>query len=291
MPNSRVRQLLKFIRVFGIAGGIRLWCTLVLQLGLRSSVLELRVPGTAEKIYLRPRDLPIFWQIMVMRENDFQSFPQASRMKDIYRVFLSEGDRPVIVDCGAHIGLSAVWFASRFPEAMIYSVEPDVKNFELLIKNTQAYSNVVALHGGVWNEVCNLEISNPLSGSASFRLREVPEQAMSEGSCALRGYTVDEIVRREKSNRLFLVKMDIEGAEAQVFQDRAEWLELTTMLVIELHDWLLPGQGTSRNFFKRLGENEFDVVLRGENLLLFRAADSKKRSGLSYDNEMLAAKL
>lgn len=270
MPKSRLRQLLKFIRVFGITGGIRLWFSLLIQSNAASLVL--RVPGMAAPIHLRQRDLPIFWQILVMQENDFQSLPQAARMATIYKRILAEGKRPLIVDCGGHIGMSSVWFASRFPEAIIYCVEPDQTNFNLLQQNTKAYSNVTLLRGGVWNRSCHLEISNPLSGSASFQLREVLNPTPAQESSLLRAYTIEEVVRKEEASRLFLVKIDIEGAEAQVFQESVKWLEDTTMVIIELHDWLLPGQGTSKNLFKRLGENNFDVVIRGENLLLFQVS-------------------
>jgi hypothetical protein len=47
------------------------------------------------------------------------------------------------------------------------------------------------------------------------------------------------------------------------------WMELFPLLIIELHDWLLPGQGTSHNFLKALTEFEFDVITRGENCFCF----------------------
>ena len=275
MPESRLRQLLKFIRVFGITGGIRLWFSLLTQ--STSESLTLRVPGMDSPIHLRRRDLPIFWQILVMQENDFQSLPQAARMASIYKTILAEGKRPLIVDCGGHVGLSTVWFASRFPEAIIYCIEPDQSNFALLQQNTKPYANVFPLRGGVWNRSCHLEISNPLSGSASFQLREVSDPTPAEESSLLRAYTIEEIVRKEEANQLFLVKIDIEGAEAQVFQESTKWLQDTTMVIIELHDWLLPGQGTSKNLFKRLSENNFDVVIRGENLLLFQVSWNQVR--------------
>lgn len=270
MPTSRLRQLIKFVRVFGVLAGCRIWCSLQLQSRTSPGLLELRVPGLEAPIHLRPQDLPIFWQILVMQENDFKSLPQAARTMEIYRQALAEGKRPIIIDCGGHIGLSTVWFASLFPEAIIYCVEPDRSNFELLRQNTQPYKNVFPLRGGVWNRSCHLEVSNPSAGSASFRLHEVSESSHSEESNLLRAYTIEEVIHQNDANRLFLVKIDIEGAESQVFQESAKWLGEATVLIIELHDWLLPGQGTSRNFFKRLSENSFDVIIRGENLLLFQ---------------------
>jgi FkbM family methyltransferase len=283
MPESRLRQLLKFIRVFGIAPGLHLWFSLLCQ--ANSDLIKLKIPSLPAPIQMRQQDLPIFWQILVMKENDFQSLPQAKRVSDTYKKILAEGNQPVIVDCGGHIGLSSVWFASRYPAAALYCIEPDKSNFSLLQQNTAAYPNVTCLNGGVWNKPCHLEILNPLSGSASFRLQET-----SSTSGVLRGYTVPEVLQRAERNRLFLVKMDIEGGEAQVFQESAEWLKHTAVFIIELHDWLMPGQGTSRSFFKRLAENNFDVVLRGENLLLFQVPDHATAAAESLTEQVLVAK-
>jgi FkbM family methyltransferase len=274
MPKSRLRQLIKFIRVFGMVAGLRLWLSVLLkQLRFRSGLIAIGVPGLAAPIHLRPQDLQILWQILVMQENDFQSLPEASRELDVYKQILAEGNKPVIVDCGGHIGLSAVWFASRFPEAAVYSVEPDTANFQMLQQNTRAYPNIVPIQGGIWSQSCLLEISNPKSGSASFRVREVPEGANPEGAAVLQGYALGDIVGRDVANRLFLVKMDIEGAESEVFRRPADWMSSAAIMIIELHDWLMPGQGTSRNLLARVSEGHFDVHFRGENLILFRTAE------------------
>ena len=288
MPKSRLRQLLKFIRVFGIAGGIRLWFSLLTQAG-DTGLLELNVPGLPHPIRLRSRDLPIFWQILVMKENDFGSLPQVARVQSAYMKILAEGHQPVIVDCGGHIGLSAVWFASHFPEARLYCIEPDSTNFGMLQHNTAPYPNVTVINGGIWSQPCHLRITNPSSGSASFQLEEVFDAAPEQESGLLRAYTVTEVFQQEPENRLFLVKMDIEGAESEVFRAAAEWLSEAVVVIIELHDWLMPGKGTSRNFFKRLSENDFDVVLQGENLLLFKILPPAATGSFPIPSQMVAA--
>jgi FkbM family methyltransferase len=222
-------------------------------------------------VHLRRQDLAIFWQIMVMREYDLQSLPQIGRVRATYQAILSEGKKPVIVDCGGHVGLSAVWFATHYPDALVYVVEPDASNFKILQHNTAAYANVIPLHGGVWGHSCRLTISNPQAGSASFRLQEAPDSLSLQQSNLLHGYTIEGISEPGELRRLFLVKIDIEGGEAELFQGPTEWLHSPALVIIELHDWLLPWQGTSRNLFRKLAENNFDAVLRGENLLLFQA--------------------
>jgi hypothetical protein len=66
-----------------------------------------------------------------------------------------------------------------------------------------------------------------------------------------------------------LIKIDIEGGEQFLFASNTDWLGLFPLIIIELHDWMLPWSGNSRNFFRRIAEYEFDVVHRGENLFLF----------------------
>lgn len=291
MPPSRLRQLLKFVRVFGLEGGLRLWWTLLRHTESPTGLLKLPVPGLAAPLQVRKRDLPIFWQIWVMRENDFASLPQAAGVKRAYQEILDAGQTPVIVDCGGHVGLSAVWFASQFPKATVYSVEPSDANFAMLQTNAKAYRNIVPLNGGVWSKSCHLEISNPNSGSASFRLQEVFGVEGSERPDLLRAYTIDEIAGLQGRTQLLLVKIDIEGAESEVFREPGQWLQKVPAIVIELHDWLLPGQGTSTNFFKRISEYPFDVILQGENLLVFKAPGKNAGTEASPDQITTAAAL
>lgn len=286
MPPSRLRQLLKFIRVFGLGAALRLWWVLLRGADAQTGLLRLPVPGLSSPLTLRERDLPIFWQIWVMRENDFSKLAQAAQVSSTYNAMLRGGHTPVVVDCGGHVGLSAVWFAAQFPKATIYTIEPSDANFALLETNTKAYRNIIPLKGGVWSQACHLEIANPGSGSASFQLREVFDAEAARRSDLLRAYTIDEVAAMGPQNRLLLVKIDVEGAEAELFRDPGPWLGEVPALVIELHDWLLPGQGTSRNFFRRIGAYPFDVILQGENLLVFSVAGRNEEA--SSPSEPLA---
>ncbi len=65
--------------------------------------------------------------------------------RNIYATRLSQPPR-VIVDAGANIGLTAVYFANQFPTARILALEPESSNYALLCKNTAAYPQVVPIH-------------------------------------------------------------------------------------------------------------------------------------------------
>jgi hypothetical protein len=81
--------------------------------------------------------------------------------------------------------------------------------------------------------------------------------------------TVEEIYRQERISSgvfPFLVKIDIEGAEADVFAKNTDWVSEARILVVELHDWLFPKQGKAADFLKRIAAEPRDFITMGENV-------------------------
>ncbi len=64
----------------------------------------------------------------------------------------------------------------------------------------------------------------------------------------------------------FIAKIDIEGGEAELFSRDTGWADLFPLLIIELHDWLLPRAGSSRNFLQWAAARNRDFVFMGENV-------------------------
>jgi hypothetical protein len=66
------------------------------------------------------------------------------------------------------------------------------------------------------------------------------------------------------------VKVDIEGFEADLFASNTDWLDDVSVVIVEPHDWLLPGRGTSLSFQLELARRAFEVLVSGENLVYVR---------------------
>ena len=71
-------------------------------------------------------------------------------------------------------------------------------------------------------------------------------------------------------NAPLIVKIDIEGAQAQLFSANTEWVARTRLISLELDDWLMPWQGTSRSFFSCISRYPFDYLIHGESIFCFR---------------------
>ena len=273
---SRLYRLLakspNYVQRFGLAAGLRLLLGVERHLPAHGSTIRsFRVPSLPGPVYLRDSisDHAVFWQCLVRCQYDTRGFVQHERLAAEYRHRFSRGQRPLIVDCGANIGLASVWFADQYPEARIYAIEPDAENVALLERNVSPFRDrVVVLRGCIWDEHETLRIANPRAGSAAFRV----EPSSAPGSEGLSAYTVRDVCDMAGVSAPFIVKVDIEGAQKQLFRTNTEWVAGTSLIALELDDWQLPWAGTSRPFFSCVSRFDFDYLIAGETIFCFRDA-------------------
>lgn len=143
-----------------------------------------------------------------------------------------------ILDGGAHIGLAAVDFRRRYPQARLLCVEPDRDNAAVLRRNCAALGNATVVDGAVWYEDGPLAIVNPDATSWEFRVG----RPAAPSTAPVPGYTIGTLLDDAGWERVDLVKLDIEGAEKHVFSAGVgDWIDRVGYLLIELHDRYEPG--------------------------------------------------
>ena len=69
---------------------------------------------------------------------------------------------------------------------------------------------------------------------------------------------------------IFIAKIDIEGFEKDLFSSNLGWIDRAEMVIIEPHDWMLPGQQSSATFQRAMGSRDFELFISGENLIYVR---------------------
>ena len=82
--------------------------------------------------------------------------------------------------------------------------------------------------------------------------------------------TVSEINDRHANSQILIVKIDIEGFESDLFSSNLDWIDETTAIVIEPHDWMIPGAGTSRTLQQAVMRGDRELLILGENLALVK---------------------
>jgi FkbM family methyltransferase len=152
----------------------------------------------------------------------------------------------LIIDCGANVGYSAAYFLSRFPGCDLIAVEPDESNYRLLVQNLAPYGpSVRTIHSAVWSQAARLKIWEGTYRDGREWTRQVQPCGPDEPG-GFEAVDIGTLLRESGRQRISILKIDIEGAEAVVFADNFEpWIGLVDNLVIELHDDSMFGNATS----------------------------------------------
>ena len=151
------------------------------------------------------------------------------------------------------------------PQARIVGIEPASDNVELARKNTAHNPLIEIVEAAVYDRPAVLELVDPTAQKFAFRIRESRDPTATP----IRAVTIGSLMKRYQVERILIVKVDIEGAEAELFRSGTDWLDSAALLTVETHDWLFPGKGTSHSLFAALAGRKFEVIHKGEYISFF----------------------
>ena len=211
-------------------------------------------------------DLQTLKMIWLWGDYDLSKLRRVEDLRNAYKEITSLGSIPLIIDLGGHSGMSASYFGYIYPEATIVVLEPNVENYDLALVNTKAFINVSVLNVAVGDKPGHALLRDPGLGTDGFRID------YSEKSGEVIVTDIAAILSRwpEPTYSPYIVKCDIEGSEDKLFSSNTEWVEKFPILIIELHDWLFPGMGYSKNFLRLVSSLEGDFVHSGENVFFLK---------------------
>jgi len=139
-----------------------------------------------------------------------------------------------ILDLGANIGMGAISLASQYPKAEIACVEPDPRNVNLLEHNLRENKiNATVLKAAI----------GPRSGTTRLRFGQNPTCSALASSpmhdldqeTEVDLVTVAHVMDCLQWSSIDLVKIDIEGAEDELFSADCDWLHAVGAMILEIH--------------------------------------------------------
>lgn len=214
-------------------------------------------------------DRGVIEQIFVNQDYDITPWIQGRRLIE-YHNEQSRFRPSLIVDAGANIGASVLHFLNTFQNSFVFSIEPEPMNWQLLEINTADYPNNFNFHGAISNTDGEVFLEDPGLSDWGFRTSSKRNKDANDAGIVKSISPVSILSSPIVSDMTPLIlKVDIEGGESSLFDGDTSWLENFPLVIIELHDWLLPFSGSSKNFLKAVSQHEFDFVYRGENIFLF----------------------
>jgi FkbM family methyltransferase len=152
-----------------------------------------------------------------------------------------------ILDLGANIGMTAIYFHRCFPSAALACVEPMPGNLEILQENLRLNAPNATIISGAVNSTDGrlvMEVARKDYGHRVARPGETPGERQVE----VAAFCVPTLLAMLKWDRIGLLKIDIEGHERILLSENASWLSLVDSICIECHD------GFGPNDLRRLTE-------------------------------------
>jgi FkbM family methyltransferase len=144
----------------------------------------------------------------------------------------------LILDIGSNIGASILYFHKQFPAARIIGFEPHPETFQVLKKNVTGLDSVTVLNCGLGAADARATLPGESVNFGAFSTkgrRHGTGQSRPMIECEVR--RLDNVLRDLSIDKVDLIKIDCEGAEADVFAGLSpQILERCQWIVGELHD-------------------------------------------------------
>lgn len=229
-------------------------------------------PASAFRLALAENRRPVADVLLTGLNQSIRLRTMTSDVHCFEKVFLyREYDVPfaieptLIVDAGANIGMASLFFRERYPQARIVAVEPESSNFELLTYNCRGLRMLSAYQAAIWPEKCELKIRD--SGAEKWAFSVTSTEGGAPAEAAVRALTIPDLMSTEGIDRIDLLKLDIETAEKELFSRNTDtWLPRVDLIIIELHDRMLPG--CAKKFYEAIRKYDYVQEVRGENIFI-----------------------
>lgn len=249
----------KHVLVFaGMTSSAGLFTALHLAFLRVGAALGIPEPATFK---IGPRQVAHPVEVRLRGSSDLHCFDQIFILQE-YACLRDLAEPLVILDMGANIGLSAVFFLNAFPKARVLALEPDKENFLMCKNNLLPYGERALLfQGAVWSRPTTLRLVKAAFGDGLEWATQVDELTEEdEASDRVQAWDVQSLIDKTGCSTVDLLKIDIERAELIVFGGAANrWLKRIRNICIELH-----GKDCEYAFFTALKDFDYELESSGE---------------------------
>lgn len=182
--------------------------------------------------------------------------------RQVYLFSIDENRSPYIIDCGANVGVSVLYFKKIFPNSQIVAFEADKRIFTVLKRNVEKFNDgmVTLVNKGLWNKEGKLNFIDEGADGGRICENEIPSDGLDI-------VEIESIRLRDYLNvNVDLLKIDIEGAEAIVLEDCKDVLNNVKNIFVEFHSKVSNSQELDR-ILKILRDNGFRYYIESSTII------------------------
>lgn len=211
------------------------------------------------KLFLRDHnysDYEVFKQIFNNKE-----YGIVLNMMNLNQDFEKE---KIIIDAGANVGYTSIFFSSYLDSAKIFGIEPSYDNLQIFEKNKNFLKKPENIR--TYHRALSDKSSKTFKIQRDFRDKmdwAITTKEDNDGE--IKGITINEIIQDNNLKYISLLKIDIEGAERFIFKRNNDlsFLNKTQIIAIEIHDEFQVRQ----DIYDILRTKEFFIFEAGETTI------------------------
>jgi FkbM family methyltransferase len=230
----------------------------------QAGLIRLRLRGARRPTLLR------------RRSSDFDVFEQVFILRHYAR--LPVRDPRVIIDAGANIGLSTLFFLRAYPRAHVLALEPDPANYALAVRNLRDFAGrCTLLPAALWSASGEVAVHRGAFGDGREWATHVTAD-LKGAPLRVPAYSIVGLMERFGMPTVDLLKIDIEGAEEVVFGNGdLSFLGHVRCIAIELH-----GERCRKTFEDATRAHEFEYTQQGDVTIARRPGLSATREPVGF---------
>jgi len=211
-------------------------------------------------------DMLTVYDVFSKESYNLKNFKIFDKINLNFNNIIANNKKPLILDCGSNIGCSSEYFSKVFSGSFVISIEPDVTNLEFSKKNINRSNNYL-LNKAINCENKKVYLQVDKNDSRATKIADNGDKMISS-------VTVEEALKEfdKEKYQPFLIKIDIEGFEKELFSKNYDWIDYFEVIIIEIHDWMIFRKSNSYTFLSALVDvmnkkNKRDLLISGENLI------------------------
>ena len=171
------------------------------------------------------------------KTSDFKNINQHFLHKELFEIPWQNYEN--YLDLGCYCGYSIIVARHLNPRIKIFGLEPFVSNYEIAKMNTIKDKNVKILNAAIWIHNDGVRLFESSEGFWAWQVRE--KENYLNVSKVTQSMTIQKIFSVLNIEKMDLIKLDIEGAEALIMEKHGEFIfSNCSNVLVEVHDWI-PG--------------------------------------------------
>lgn len=175
----------------------------------------------------------------------FESYPYLHLLIKIQlERFRTNQEGGVIIDIGAFDGVNTIRMAREFGLATVYAIEPCPRNFKVLCNHSRKTKNIITsqlaisdINGRVNLFLAHKPKDERASSQSNSLFQEFVESKASNTTKpkeTVRAITLVEFCKQKKIEHIRLLKMNCEGGEYKIFDDKTSFHIFDSVDIISL---------------------------------------------------------